>query len=68
MINRKLKAAAVLEFGSQVEAARAMGLSEPRFSRLINGRVAPKPEEAAIIRAKLGVDIATEINVGRARS
>jgi hypothetical protein len=30
MVNRQLKAAAVLEFGSQVEAAKALGWSESR--------------------------------------
>jgi hypothetical protein len=37
MVNRQLKAAAVLEFGSQVEAARALGWTESKLSRLING-------------------------------
>jgi transcriptional regulator with XRE-family HTH domain len=58
--NRKLKAAIVFEFGSQVRAARALGLSESRLSRLVNGLVEPRPEDAQIIRDKLGVDLKAE--------
>jgi len=58
--NRELKAAVVFEFGSQVRAARALGLSESRLSRLINGLVEPRPEDARIIRDKLGVDLKAE--------
>ena len=57
MTNRKLKAAAVLEFGSQVEAAKALGLSEPRLARLINGRAEPKPIEIKLFRDRLGVEL-----------
>jgi Helix-turn-helix len=55
--NRKLKAAIVFEFGSQVRAARALGLSESRLSRLINGLIEPRPEDTQIIRDKLGVEL-----------
>jgi transcriptional regulator with XRE-family HTH domain len=54
---RKLKAAVVFEYGSQVEAARAFGWSESRLSRLINGRIEPRPEDAQLIHQKLGVDL-----------
>ena len=57
MTNRKLKAAVVLEYGSQVEAARALGWSESRLSRLINGRIEPRPEDARLIQKKLGVEL-----------
>jgi Helix-turn-helix len=57
---RKLKAAAVLEFGSQVEAAKALGLSEPRLSRLINGHDEPKPAEIKLFRERLGVELGNE--------
>jgi hypothetical protein len=55
--NRKLKAAVVLEYGSQVEAARAFGWSESRLSRLINGRDEPKPAEIKLFRERLGVEL-----------
>jgi hypothetical protein len=58
--NRKLKAAVVLEYGSQVEAARAFGWSESRLSRLINGRDEPKPAEVKLFRERLGVELSSE--------
>jgi helix-turn-helix protein len=58
--NRKLKAAVVLEYGSQVEAARAFGWSESRLSRLINGRDEPKPAEVKLFRERLGVELGNE--------
>ena len=64
MVNRKLKAAIVLEYGSQVEAARSLGLTESRLSRLINGRIEPRSEDARLIHEKLGVDLEAEaVNV-----
>jgi hypothetical protein len=57
---RKLKAALVLEYGSQVEAATAFGWSESRLSRLINGRDEPKPAEVKLFREKLGVELKAE--------
>jgi hypothetical protein len=57
MTNRKLKAAIVLEYGSQVDAARAFGWSESRLSRLINGRIEPQPEDARLIQDRLGVEL-----------
>jgi transcriptional regulator with XRE-family HTH domain len=47
----------VLEYGSQVEAARAFGWSESRLSRLINGRIEPRPEDTRLIQDKLGVEL-----------
>ena len=60
MTNRKLKAAVVLEYGSQVEAARALGWSESKLSRLINGRIEPQPEDARLIQDRLGVKLSNE--------
>jgi transcriptional regulator with XRE-family HTH domain len=66
MTNRKLKAAVVLEYGSQVEAARSLGWSESRLSRLINGRIEPRAEDVQLIHQKLGVDLKAEnLNVVR---
>lgn len=55
--NRKLKAAVVLEYGSQVDAAKAWGWSESKLSRLINGRIEPGPEDARLIQDKLVVEL-----------
>ena len=60
MTNRKLKAAVVLEYGSQVEAARALGWSESRLSRLINGWIEPRPEDVQLIQQKFGVELSAE--------
>jgi transcriptional regulator with XRE-family HTH domain len=57
MTNRKFKAAVIFEYGSQVEAAKAFGMSESRLSRLINGRIEPRPKDAQLIHEKLGVEI-----------
>jgi len=58
--NRKLKAAVVLEYGSQVDAAKALGWSESKLSRLINGRIEPRPEDARLIQDRLGVELSNE--------
>ena len=44
-MNRKPKGQIVSAFGSQIEAARELGISETRLSRLIRGHNEPTPEE-----------------------
>jgi hypothetical protein len=38
-VNRQLKAAIVLRFGNQADAAQALGLQESRLSRILHYRV-----------------------------
>jgi len=60
MTNRKLRAAMILRFGSQIETAKALGIPEPRLSRLLNGHVEPKAEEIKLLRDRLGVELGTQ--------
>jgi plasmid maintenance system antidote protein VapI len=44
-MNRPLKAEIVYHFGSQTEAAQALGIEESRLSRIIHGRVSASDKE-----------------------
>jgi len=63
-VNLKFKGAIVAEFGSQAGAVKVLrnggcpGMTERRLSRLIHGYDQPRPEEARIIRERLGVELA----------
>ena len=59
--NRELKAALVLRFGNQAEAAQCLGLQESRISRIIHGRISPsKKDRAAFVRV-FGADKITAL-------
>jgi DNA-binding transcriptional regulator YdaS (Cro superfamily) len=53
----KIRGAIVAKYGSQCLFAREIGVSECRLSRLINGFQELKPEEARVMREKLGVEL-----------
>jgi transcriptional regulator with XRE-family HTH domain len=53
--NYILKARIIERFGSQVDFARLLGISEDRLSRVIHGRIMPKENERDLIARKLGV-------------
>ena len=53
--NWNLKMAAVEKFGSQVELAMKCGLDESKMSRIVRGRITPRPEDREKICAALGV-------------
>ena len=55
MNKHEMRGAIVTRFGSQCIAARALGLTERRLSRLLNGHDDPKPEEIKMFQEKLGV-------------
>lgn len=63
VVNFKLKGALISEFGSQAAAAKTLkaagcpGMNERRLSRLIHGFEAPRPEEARIIRERVGIEL-----------
>jgi plasmid maintenance system antidote protein VapI len=44
-MNRKLKAKIIEEFGSQVDFAQAIQVSEGLISRVVNGRQSLSPED-----------------------
>jgi hypothetical protein len=44
-VNRQLKAEIFLRFDSQADAARALGLKEPRLSRILHYRIQPSDKE-----------------------
>jgi DNA-binding transcriptional regulator YdaS (Cro superfamily) len=56
MTNRLLKAKIIERFGSQVDFARLLGISEDRLSKYIHGRLHPSEEEQLMIAQKLGVN------------
>jgi hypothetical protein len=55
-MNLKLKSKLVERFRIQGAAARALGLSESRLSRLVTGFYEPTPEERHRFAAMLGED------------
>ena len=52
-MNRELKARIIRAFGTQMDFARLLGISEDRMSRIIHGRVTPKELERKAIAEKL---------------
>ena len=44
-MNRQLKAEIFLRFGSQADAAQALGLQESRLSKIIHYRIPPSAKE-----------------------
>lgn len=53
-MNYKLKGALYGEFGSQTAAARAMGISEWKLSRIIRGWAEPNENELRSLSEALG--------------
>ena len=60
MLNRELKAAIVLRYGTQTEAAKELGVRENRLSRIIQGHDKPSTDEQRILSERLGVRLSTE--------
>ena len=58
----KIKGAIVTKYGSQSLAARELGMTERRLSRLLNGHEMAKPKEAKIFARKLGIALVEEIH------
>jgi hypothetical protein len=57
----RIKGAIVTKYGSQSLAARELGMTERRLSRLLNGHEIVKPQEAKTFERKLGVTLVEEI-------
>ncbi len=53
-MNYGFKAALIKKFGSQTAAARALGISESRLSRMIRGWDTPRPDELETLSRILG--------------
>jgi len=53
--NWALKMAAVERFGSQCELAMRIGFDESKMSRIVRGRITPRPEERVKIAQALNV-------------
>ena len=53
-MNFKLKGALVTQFGSQIAAAKALGLSEWRLSRIVQGWDTPRADEIERLSGALG--------------
>lgn len=51
---REFKAAIMLKFGSQVAAARELGIRENRLSYIVQGHVYPTETELKTLRTALG--------------
>jgi plasmid maintenance system antidote protein VapI len=52
--NIALKIRIIEKYGSQADFAPEAEISEPRLSRIVNGRESPKPEQAERIARALG--------------
>jgi len=59
MLNRELKAAIVLRYGTQTEAAKDLGVRENRLSRIIQGHDRPSKDEQRRLSERLGVQLST---------
>lgn len=57
MINFTLKAKIIERFGYQGACAKAFRLSESRLSRVVNGISNPTPDERALFKQYLGIDL-----------
>jgi len=58
MMNKyQVRGVIVERFGSQCVAAKQLGLTERRLSRLLNGHDELKPEEAKVFQKKLGMTL-----------
>jgi hypothetical protein len=55
-MNRQLKAAIVLRFDNQSDAAQALGLQESRLSRLIRERVQPSERDIKAFARVFGAE------------
>ena len=53
-MNTALKAALIKEFGSQTAAAKALGLSEWRLSRIVRGWDRPREKEIKALAQAIG--------------
>lgn len=53
-INWDLKSALVEHFGSQVEAARALGIRESKLSYIVRGHAKPSAREREALQQALG--------------
>ena len=54
MVNLNLKADLIKRFGTQVEAARAMGIRENRLSYIIRGHIQPSKAEREALEQAMG--------------
>ena len=66
-MNIELRIALIRRFGSQVRAAKPLGIDEPRLSRLVNGHREPTAKERKRLTAALGADyFASDSEVAKA--
>ena len=60
-INWSLKEALVQKYGSQVVAARQMGIRESRLSYIIRGHIVPTERERQALERSLGHKVARRL-------
>ena len=54
MVNLELKAELIRRYGSQIEAAKALGLAENRLSYIVRGHIKPSERERKALEDALG--------------
>ncbi len=64
-INWNLKSALVNRFGSQVEAARQLGIREAKLSYIVRGHSQPSDRERMLLERELGAGIVRKVLKGR---
>ena len=60
-VNLALKAELIKRFGTQVEAAKQMGIRENRLSYLVRGHVEPSEKERQALVKALGQKLAKKL-------
>ena len=55
-MNVELKVALIKRFGSQINAAKPLGIDEPTLSRIVRGHRDPTPEQRKRFKKMLGRD------------
>ena len=60
-VNWKLKSRLIEHFGSQVEAARQLRISESRLSYIVNRHVAPSDRERQALELVFGKALTTRL-------
>ena len=53
-VNLELKAELIRRFGSQIEAAKAMGIRDNRLSYIVRGHILPSEAEGKALEHELG--------------
>jgi len=60
-VNWELKSALIERFGSQIEAAKQLGIRESKLSYIVRRHAAPSEQEQAALEKGLGRDVVRKL-------